>query len=69
MCNNLIREQGAHGAYSHEDIAQVVYARDMPSGSVRPVVDTDLVGGMEGSWPNVNKGALKMRNGLNKKKN
>ena len=28
---NLIRERGAHGAYSNEDIARVAHALDMPS--------------------------------------
>jgi len=60
--NLTVDKEGNHYECDYNEHRQVV------PGSVRPVVDTDLVGEMEGSWPNANKGALKMRNGLNTKR-
>jgi len=60
--NLTVDKEGNHYECDYSESRQVV------PGSIRPVVDTDLVGEMEDSWPSTNKGSLKMRNGLNTKR-
>ena len=59
--NLTVDREGNHYECDYSESRQVV------PGTIRPVVDTDLVGEMEDSWPRKNKGSLKMRNGLNTK--